>query len=177
MPEANLLRAKRIFTPIIFELTAILLRANADHVEASGSVAPALLLQKPLRRQNQFLLFATVNCGNCSAKASCFAKSDFYKHNNVFIAHHQVDFSKSRSKIGCDKTQAASFQVGSGEHFGISTADAVIVQRLWPALGEIIEHFLGVRNTHGQSEFNLRKIQAAMNLLISAHIQRTGSAA
>lgn len=62
--ETNSLYAKGILTPIIFELTLIVLRGNADNIEARGSITPALLLQKPLRCQNQFFLFAAVNCGS-----------------------------------------------------------------------------------------------------------------
>ena len=92
---------------------------QGNHVETTGLVGPTcFLLQKILGGKHQFLLFAGIDAGQCSAKARVQPVTDFDEYYCIAVKHDQIKLTAFAAPVLRQQLQALRLEVVQGLQFG-----------------------------------------------------------
>lgn len=98
---------------------------DADDIE-TGWARPWVSLQVMLRGDQQALLFACVDAGQCAAKLRVAAQAHFDEDQMLSVLHHQINFAAAAVMVAGDDTQPLAAQKLLGQLLGLLAARAFV---------------------------------------------------
>jgi len=79
-------------------------------------------MQEILCSAHDSMLLDTTNAFQGATKAGTLSRAYLNKHENLAIAHHEINFSRAELNIACDQLQSGLFQHGEGLLLGSGSA-------------------------------------------------------